>query len=142
MAALTAHALENQDFRRIVSTASITIGDRYLANHNKLLRGHGHRATGHHLQLLPWRQGIAQILRRHQGRPPGAPGGGAAIPHAPQAPGVRDHSLRRAWTAHGGGADGGLREPGLPDPPLSPASRRAEGAAAAMSTLATSSPSR
>ncbi len=38
MAALTAHALENQDFCRIVSTASITIGDRYLANHNKLLR--------------------------------------------------------------------------------------------------------
>ena len=38
MAALAAYALQNQDFRRIVSTASITIGDRYLANHNKLLR--------------------------------------------------------------------------------------------------------
>ena len=38
MVALAAYALQNQDFRRIVSTASITIGDRYLANHNKLLR--------------------------------------------------------------------------------------------------------
>ena len=38
MAVLTAHALKNQDFKRIVSTASITIGERYLANHNKLLR--------------------------------------------------------------------------------------------------------
>ena len=38
MALLAAYALENQDFRRIVSTASITIGERYLANHNKLLR--------------------------------------------------------------------------------------------------------
>lgn len=38
MAVLTAYALENQDFQRIVSTASITIGERYLANHNKLLR--------------------------------------------------------------------------------------------------------
>ena len=38
MAALAAYALENPDFKRIVSTASITIGDRYLANHNKLLR--------------------------------------------------------------------------------------------------------
>lgn len=38
MAVLTAYALQNQDFRRIVSTASITIGERYLANHNKLLR--------------------------------------------------------------------------------------------------------
>ncbi len=38
MAVLTAYALKNQDFRRIVSTASVTIGDRYLANHNKLLR--------------------------------------------------------------------------------------------------------
>ena len=38
MAVLAARALENQDFKRIVSTASITIGDRYLANHNKLLR--------------------------------------------------------------------------------------------------------
>ena len=38
MSVLAAYALENQDFRRIVSTASITIGDRYLANHNKLLR--------------------------------------------------------------------------------------------------------
>jgi len=38
MAKLTAAALEHQDFRRIVSTASITIGERYLTNHNKLLR--------------------------------------------------------------------------------------------------------
>lgn len=38
MAVLGAYALKNQDFRRIVSTASITIGERYLANHNKLLR--------------------------------------------------------------------------------------------------------
>ena len=38
MARLTAYALENQLFRRIVSTASITIGERYLTNHNKLLR--------------------------------------------------------------------------------------------------------
>lgn len=38
MAVLAAYALKNQDFRRIVSTASITIGQRYLANHNKLLR--------------------------------------------------------------------------------------------------------
>ncbi len=38
MSRLAAYALENQDFRRIVSTASITIGERYLVNHNKLLR--------------------------------------------------------------------------------------------------------
>lgn len=38
MAVLAAYALKNQDFRRIVSTDSITIGDRYLKNHNKLLR--------------------------------------------------------------------------------------------------------
>ena len=38
MSVLAAHALENEDFRRIVSTASVTIADRYLANHNKLLR--------------------------------------------------------------------------------------------------------
>jgi len=38
MAVLAAYALKNQDFRRIVSTASVTIGERYLANHNKLLR--------------------------------------------------------------------------------------------------------
>ena len=38
MAVLTAYALGNETFRRIVSTASITIGERYLANHNKLLR--------------------------------------------------------------------------------------------------------
>lgn len=38
MAKLAAYALNNQDFKRIVSTASITIGERYLANHNKLLR--------------------------------------------------------------------------------------------------------
>lgn len=38
MAKLSACALENETFRRIVSTDSITIGDRYLSNHNKLLR--------------------------------------------------------------------------------------------------------
>ena len=38
LSVLAAYALENQDFRRIVSTASVTIGERYLANHNKLLR--------------------------------------------------------------------------------------------------------
>lgn len=38
MAVLAAYALENQDFRRIVSTASVTIGEWYLSNHNKLLR--------------------------------------------------------------------------------------------------------
>lgn len=38
MAVLAAYALKNQDFRRIVSTDSITIGERYLKNHNKLLR--------------------------------------------------------------------------------------------------------
>lgn len=37
MAALARYALENEDFRRIVSTASITIGQRHLQNHNKLL---------------------------------------------------------------------------------------------------------
>ena len=37
MAKLTAYALENEIFRRIVSTRSITIGDRVLKNHNKLL---------------------------------------------------------------------------------------------------------
>lgn len=41
MAVLAAYALKNQDFRRIVSTASVTIGERYLANHNKLLRLYG-----------------------------------------------------------------------------------------------------
>lgn len=38
MAILTAYALEDQDFCRIVSTASVTVGERYLTNHNKLLR--------------------------------------------------------------------------------------------------------
>lgn len=38
MAKLSAYALENETFRRIVSTDHITIGDRYLSNHNKLLR--------------------------------------------------------------------------------------------------------
>lgn len=38
MAHLAAYAMENETFRRIVSTVSITIGDRYLQNHNKLLR--------------------------------------------------------------------------------------------------------
>lgn len=38
MARLSAHAMENEIFRRIVSTVSITVGERYLQNHNKLLR--------------------------------------------------------------------------------------------------------
>ena len=38
LSVLAAHALKNEDFKRIVSTASVTIGERYLANHNKLLR--------------------------------------------------------------------------------------------------------
>ncbi len=38
MAKLAAYALRDQDFRRIVSTASVTIGERYMKNHNKLLR--------------------------------------------------------------------------------------------------------
>lgn len=38
MAVLTAYALENRDFARIVSTDSITLGERYLQNHNKLLK--------------------------------------------------------------------------------------------------------
>lgn len=38
MARLTACALEDQTFRRIVSTSAITIGERTLTNHNKLLR--------------------------------------------------------------------------------------------------------
>lgn len=38
MAKLTACAMGNQDFCRIVSTVSITLGERYLTNHNKLLR--------------------------------------------------------------------------------------------------------
>lgn len=37
MAILTAYALENETFRRIVSTAGISIGQRQLSNHNKLL---------------------------------------------------------------------------------------------------------
>ena len=37
MARLTAYALKNQRFREIVSTRSITIGERVLTNHNKLL---------------------------------------------------------------------------------------------------------
>ena len=37
MALLTAYAMNNEMFCRIVSTASITIRDRYLKNHNKLL---------------------------------------------------------------------------------------------------------
>lgn len=37
MAVLTAAAMENEDFRAIVSTQSIQIGERYLTNHNKLL---------------------------------------------------------------------------------------------------------
>lgn len=38
MARLFAFAMENETFRRIVSTESITIGGRYMQNHNKLLR--------------------------------------------------------------------------------------------------------
>lgn len=38
MAVLAAYALQDPDFRRIVSTASVTIGERYLTNHNRLLR--------------------------------------------------------------------------------------------------------
>lgn len=38
MARLTAYALEDATFRRIVSTSSITLGERTLTNHNKLLR--------------------------------------------------------------------------------------------------------
>lgn len=38
MATLAAYALQNETFRRIVSTYSITIGERYLKNHNKLLK--------------------------------------------------------------------------------------------------------
>jgi len=37
MAKLTAYAMKNETFRRIVSTKSITIGERTLTNHNKLL---------------------------------------------------------------------------------------------------------
>lgn len=37
MAVLAAYALNNENFRRIVSTENITIGERYLKNHNKLL---------------------------------------------------------------------------------------------------------
>ncbi len=37
MAALTRRAMENETFCRIVSTKSITIGERTLVNHNKLL---------------------------------------------------------------------------------------------------------
>ena len=37
MATLAAYAMDNETFRRIVSTSSITIGERYLKNHNKLL---------------------------------------------------------------------------------------------------------
>ena len=37
MAILAADAMDNETFCRIVSTSSITIGERYLKNHNKLL---------------------------------------------------------------------------------------------------------
>lgn len=37
MARLAAYAMENPDFRRIVSTKSITLGKRQLVNHNRLL---------------------------------------------------------------------------------------------------------
>ena len=40
LARLTAYALQNPDFVRIVSTRSITIGERTLTNHNKLLSGY------------------------------------------------------------------------------------------------------
>ena len=38
MAVLTACAMKNEEFRRIVATTSVKIGDRCLTNHNKLLR--------------------------------------------------------------------------------------------------------
>lgn len=38
MARLAAYALEDQTFCRIVSTSAITLGERTLTNHNKLLR--------------------------------------------------------------------------------------------------------
>ena len=38
LARLTAYALHNETFRQIVSTRSITFGERYMSNHNKLLR--------------------------------------------------------------------------------------------------------
>ena len=38
MAVLTQYALQNETFRRIVSTRSITLAGRTLVNHNKLLR--------------------------------------------------------------------------------------------------------
>ena len=38
MARLAAYALGSETFRRIVSTSTITIGERSLTNHNKLLR--------------------------------------------------------------------------------------------------------
>lgn len=37
MAVLTAAAMENGDFRAIVSAKNVRIGERYLSNHNKLL---------------------------------------------------------------------------------------------------------
>ena len=37
MAKLTAYALENPEFRQIVSAKTITVGERTLVNHNKLL---------------------------------------------------------------------------------------------------------
>lgn len=37
MAVLTAHAMEHEVFRRLVSTKSVTVGERVLTNHNKLL---------------------------------------------------------------------------------------------------------
>ena len=37
LAKLTAYAMENETFAKTVGTKSITVGDRYLTNHNKLL---------------------------------------------------------------------------------------------------------
>ena len=37
LAVLTAAALQDENFRRVVSTRTITVGDRVLTNHNKLL---------------------------------------------------------------------------------------------------------
>lgn len=37
LAALAAYAMENPIFRQTVSTKSVTVGERYLRNHNKLL---------------------------------------------------------------------------------------------------------
>ena len=66
MAVLTAYALQNAAFARIVSTKSITIGTRTLTNHNKLLSQYegcigvktGYtKAAGRTLVSAAWRAG-------------------------------------------------------------------------------------